>query len=312
MGVGFWIGMAVLALFVFGILPTFIMAGVLYKVLLVRSSPEKWGRECSIPEDEEYRRMFDIGMKWDEAHRDRKTPVEITNDGLRLRGEYFDFGGQKAVIIVPGRMESLLYSYYFAEPYRAEGYNVLVIDNRAHGLSEGKVSSLGFKEYRDLLAWSAFLHGTYGMDHIVLHGICIGASGALFALTSPSCPDYLKGMVAEGMYTTFYESFKNHMIRDHHPLFPFAPEVMCWIRLVSGANVVTDGPVKRIKLLHKPILMIHSRQDTFSLPEKAQQLYDSCPAPKRLVWFEKGAHSRVRINDTEGYDRAVREFLHTL
>ena len=34
-----------------------------------------------------------------------------------LIGEYFDFGKDRCVIILPGRCESLMYSYYFAPPY---------------------------------------------------------------------------------------------------------------------------------------------------------------------------------------------------
>ena len=304
-----WIWIAVGAILVFFLLPTMLMSGIIYTVLLVRTKSEKWDRSCSIPDDEEYVGMFREGLAWEEKWKEHKQPVSIVSNGLKLVGEYFDFGGKRAVIIVPGRMESLLYSYYFAEPYRQEGCNVLVIDNRSHGLSEGKVSCLGFREYRDLQAWSRMLSERFGTTQVVLHGICIGASASLFALTDRNCPDCLCGMVADGMYTTFCESFKNHMLEDKHPLFPFVAEVMLYIRLISHANVVTDGPVKRIRQLQKPILFIHSRADSFSLPEKAQQLFDACPAEKRLEWFEVGAHSRVRVNNPERYDRVIREFL---
>ena len=308
----YWILLAVgLFLFLF-LLPTLVMSGVLYTVLLVRRTPEKWGRECSIPEDREYFGMFEEGLAWDREYGDRKSAVTVMSDGLRLQGEYFDFGNDRAVIIVPGRMESCLYSYYFAEPYRASGYNVLVIDNRAHGLSEGKICSLGFKEYRDLLAWGRLLHDTLGCQTVLLHGICIGASASLFALTAPECPDYMAGMVADGMYMTFYESFKNHMREDHHPNFPFSLEVMAYIRIIGGANVVTDGPIRRIDQLRKPILFLYSQEDRFSLPEKAQILYDKCQAPKTIHWFANGAHSRIRVNDPEGYDRAIADFLKTV
>ena len=296
----------------FFLFPTWIMAGVLYTVLLVRNKPEKWGRECSIPDDEEYRGMFDEGIVWSERYAACKRPVSVTSDGFRLQGEFFDFGSDRAVIIVPGRMESLLYSYYFAEPYRAAGWSVLVIDNRAHGLSEGKFCSLGVKECHDLLAWGKLLHEDFGIGKVVLHGICIGAAASLYALVKPDCPDYMAGMVADGMYTTFYESFKNHMNEDHHPNFPLSLEVMGHIRLYGGANVVTDGPIRRISELKKPILFLQSREDRFSLPEKAQVLYDKCTAPKTLRYFDKGAHSRIRVNAPEEYDRAVTEFLQTV
>lgn len=312
MSTGTIIWIIVGVLFFFGLLPTWIMSGVLYTVLLVRNKPEKWGRECSIPDDEEYRGMFDEGIAWGERYEAARRSVSVVSDGLKLRGEYFDFGADKAVIIVPGRMESCLYSYYFAEPYRAAGYNVLTIDNRAHGLSEGKFCSLGAKEYRDLLAWGRLLHEECGVRKVVLHGVCIGAAASLYALIRPDCPDYMAGMVADGMFTTFYESFKNHMIEDHHPNFPFSLEVMGHIRLYGGANVVTDGPIYRIGSLKKPILFLQSKEDRFSLPEKAQLLYDKCTAPKTLRFFPKGAHSRIRVNDPAGYDRAITEFLETV
>lgn len=310
MSVSFWIWMAVLAVFVFLLLPTFIMAGVLYTVLLVRNKPDKWGRVCSFPEDEEYVGMYGEALDWHEKWSGNMREVSVTNDGLRLAGEYFDFGAKRAVIIVAGRTEACLYGCYFAEPYRAAGYNVLIIDNRAHGLSEGRYATLGVKESRDLLAWSELLHGELGNEGVWLHGVCIGAAAALYALTAKDCPDYMLGMTADGMFTTFYESFKNHMIDMHHPNFPLTLEVMAHIRLWAGSNVVTDGPIKHVAALKKPILFLHSREDVFSLPEKAELLYGRCGSPnKKLVWFEKGAHSRLRVNDTERYDLAVREFL---
>ncbi|MBO4432602.1 MAG: hypothetical protein J5852_03610 [Clostridia bacterium] len=304
----FWIIAAVV--FFFGLLPVLILSSIIYTKLLIRTTKKKWGRECVFPDDEEYFSMFKEGLKWDEEYSSYKLTVDIKSGRFHLFGEYFDFGSKKAVIIIAGRMESLLYSYYFAEPYREAGYNVLVIDNRAHGLSTGVINSLGYREYKDILAWGKFLNEKRGVEKIVLHGICIGASTGLFALTNKRCPDYFSALVAEGMYTTFGESFKNHMIEDGHPLFPFAGGTEFYMWAISGANVVTDGPVKRIPRMLKPILFLHSKQDVFSKPEKAEVLYNLCPAKnKKLVWFDKGIHSRIRINNTEKYDKEIVDFL---
>lgn len=297
---------AVLFLFVG---PVAVLSLILYRVLLVRTDPNKWGRECSIPDDEEYKRMFDIGIEWSREHEKARSEVSIVSCDYTLRGEYFDFGFDRAVIIIPGRMESCLYSYFFAEPFLKAGYNILAVDNRSHGLSEGKRCSLGYKEYIDIINWSKFLHDEKNINTVVLHGICIGASTALFALTSDRCPPYIEGMIAEGIYTTFAESFKNHMIQDKRPLFPLFMATMMQIRIVSGANVVSDGPIKRIAKLNKPILFLHSREDVYSLPEKSQEVFDKCIAPKEIQWFDVGAHSRIRINNMKKYDETVISFL---
>lgn len=301
-----------LVLLVFFILPTFVLSYIIYSVVLVRTKPDKWGRGNSMPDDEEQVRIYSDAQKWWDRNADRQTDVSINNDGFRLCGKYFDFGSDRAVIIIPGRMEACEYSCHFAYPYEKAGFNVLVIDNRSHGLSEGKYNSLGFREYSDIIAWAKMLHDVYGNGKIVLHGICIGSSTALFALTSDRCPDYLCAMTADGMYETFYESFKNHMILQKRPMYPFIWEIMLYIRIFAGANVVTDGPVRRIRDLKKPILFIHSREDVFSVPEKAEKLYESCPADKRIVWFDKGGHSRVRLHNPEEYDKAVVDFMQEL
>ncbi len=310
MGAWFYIILAVIAaLLLFGVLPVLVMSFIIYSVLLIRNKPDKWGRVCSFPDDPEYKRMFDTGIEWGEKYKDKKSPVEVKSGRFRLAGEYFDFGGDKAVIIISGRTEGCLYSYYFAEPYRKSGYNVLVIDNRAHGLSEGKINSLGYREYKDIIAWSGLLKAK-GNNTVVLHGICIGASTALFAATAKKCPEHIKAIVTEGMYVNFYESLKNHFTEKNKPIVPMAWGVVVHLFFISGANVVTDGPIKRIAYMKKPILMLQSREDTYSMPELAQKLYDKCPsADKKLVYFPKGAHSRIRINDEEAYDRTIEEFL---
>ena len=307
----YWIVLLVLVFLV--VLPPFVLSFILYSVLLVRTKPEKWGWEVSLPDDPEYVAMYEEGLAWGEKYLGFRRDVTTESCGLKLAAQYFDFGFDRAVIIIPGRMESCQYCYYFSEPYRAAGYNVLAIDNRAHGHSEGKVSTLGYREYRDLLAWGKLLHDELGAREVYLHGVCIGASAALFALTSPDCPDYFSGMTSDGMYVTFSESFRFHMTEKNRPIFPLFPLTMMWIRIVSGADVVHDGPIYRIGNMKKPILMIQSREDIYSLPERAQELYDACGSEtKKLVYFDHGAHSRVRCNAQELYDKTIRDFLAAL
>ena len=300
---------AALLLFV---LPVLAMSFALYAVLLLRTSKNKWGHTCSFPDDPEYVRMYNAGLEWEKTVTDKKRPVQVKSGRYRLVGEYFDFGAKRAVIIIAGRTESYQYSYYFASAYERDGYNVLVIDNRAHGYSDGHINRLGYGEYKDIIKWSGLLV-SLGNSSVVLHGICIGASTALFAAASKKCPGYIRAVVTEGMYVNFYESLKNHFKEKNKPLFPIIQGVVTHLFFISRANVVTDGPIRRIKKMYRPILMLQSRQDTYSVPEFAQVLYDRCPSEtKKLVYFPVGAHSRIRINDEQGYDRTVSEFLSSL
>ena len=291
---------------------TFPISKRVYNTQLVRTEPEKWGRVCSAPENEEQLAMWNDGIAWAEGFKDKIKEVKIHNDGFDLYGEYFDFGSDRCVLIVPGRCECLMYSYYFAAPYEKAGFNVLVIDTRCHGKSDGKYNTIGVKESRDVLAWVRFLNGELGNREIYIHGICIGTSSGIFAMIDKDCPDCLKGLVTEGCFVSFRETFKRHMMADKRPLFPVLDTVMLLINKHTGTNVYTQKPIRAIKKLRpeQRVLFLYGEKDIFSIPEKSRKLFAACSSlDKKLVWFDKGGHSHLRINNTEKYDNAIIEFL---
>ena len=302
----FWIVLAFLVFTgaFFLIYPGFLI----YKILLVRTKPEKWNRFYEGNSDDELTIIHKLGMQWGDKYDAFRTDVEIRSDGLKLVGQYFDFGSDRAVIIVPGRMEALYYSMHYAEPYRAAGLNVLVIDNRAHGNSEGKYNSAGFKEWADVLRWAEFLHDK-GNRKIMLHGICVGSATVLYAMTSDKCPDYVCCMAADGMYETFKETTANHFKERKKPLFPALNIVLWKLKKQCGVDPAKEGPITYIEKMNKPILFLHGVKDEFSFADKAQGLYDKCPSKdKRIVWFNEGKHSRLRMHNESEYDGAIIDF----
>lgn len=305
-------GVLLLGGLIFMLIRTVPIAKKVYELQLVRTSPEKWGRVCSAPENEEQLAMWNRGLRWAEEHKASMREVSIENEGLKLYGELYDFGGERCVIILPGRCESLCYSYYFAAPYARAGVSVLVIDARCHGRSDGTHSTIGVAESRDLRAWMNFLTEKCGKTQLYLHAICIGSNAAVLAMARRDCPKQLRGFVCEGCYTTFRETFRTHMLADHRPLFPVLDLVMLEIRRHTGTNVLRDSPLHNIGKVHTPSLFLFGEKDIFSRPEKSRRLFAACGArEKRLVWFPKGGHSHLRINNTEAYDKAIKEFLET-
>lgn len=297
---------------IFMLVYTYPIAKRVYEEQLVRTTPDKWQRTCSFPDDAEQVQMWNDGIAWMERNKERITELEIENDGMHLVGQYFDFGAERCVIILPGRCESLVYSYYFAPPYEQAGFNVLVVDTRCHGLSDGKYNTIGLKESTDVLAWAKLVHEKLGNQEIYFHGICIGTSSGLFALSSKNCPDYLRGLVTEGCYVSFRETFKRHMIALNRPRFPVLQWVMWQIRRHTGTNVYKYKPIRAIKKIDPScrILFLYGEKDIFSIPPKSRKLFAACASQdKKLVWFEKGGHSHLRINNTEKYDQAIIHFF---
>lgn len=295
---------------VFMLIYTMPIARRVYRDQLVRTEKEKWGRVCSAPQNEEQQAMWDAGVTWAQENADKMTEVHIQNEGLNLYGELYQADSKRCVIILPGRCECLKYSYYFAPPYMQAGMNVLVIDTRAHGKSEGVYNTIGKKESGDVVAWMRFLTEQFGMEEIYLHTICIGSAAGMGALTRADCPAQAKGIISEGCFVSFRETFKEHMVADKRPLFPVLDLVMLQIWRHSGTNVYAFKPISLVKKLKGRALFLFGEQDIFSRPPKSRKLFAACSAPdKKIVWFERGGHSHLRINNTEKYDAAIVDFV---
>ena len=283
-------------------------SGCVYRQTLKRKSPEHWS--ALAPDAPIEQIMMDRdGMKWAEEHRAYATEHMIVRGGLRLFGEYYDMGYGRTVIVLSGRTESRRYGYFFAPPYEAAGYNVMVLDPRAHGKSDGEYNTVGFEEGLDALEWARYAHDVLGARSVVFHGICIGAHAGMRAITDPSCPDYIEGLVTEGMFVNFWESMKNHVIEKKR----YMPPIMQCIdrRMIKHTGYsMKYGPINLIGGMKKPLLMLQSMEDPYSTPECAQLLYDTCPSEKkRIVYFAHGGHSLLRFVDRERYDGSITEFL---
>ncbi len=304
-----WILLGIVCFSLFFWMLTYIVSSYfVYTKTLRRGSKNNWSRDLPSSLDEFSLKMYDIGKKWHDKNVVYKKDVHIINEGLNLYGEYYDFGKKTCVMILSGRTESLRYGYYFAEAY-SDKCNVLVLDPRAHGLSDGEYNTVGFEECKDILAWVKFVNQELKIDSIIFHGICIGAAGGMYAITNEECPDSVKGIITEGMFPNFGESMKNHLIEKKKPVFIFYNMIDAWMKHYTGHSM-NFGPINVIDKLNKPLLMLHSKEDLYSKPEYAEKLFNLAKTKtKELVWFDHGAHSMIRINNTEKYDLAIKEFL---
>lgn len=287
---------------------------ITYKVFLdwlVRTTPDKWGRECSCVTDADHVKMFETGLEWGDENRQYCTEVSIVSDGLKLVGEYFDFGFDKCVLIEQGRAESLLYDYYFAKPYKEAGCNVLVIDTRANGKSEGKYVGVGIPESRDIPRWINYITETYPANkEFYIHGICIGSAAAVLAAAKDDFPTCVRAIIAEGTFHSFYESFKEHLIELHKPTFPIMMQIRLICKIHIGIDIKKQSPINCIDKIKVPFMLLCGKEDIYSRPAKCQSLFDKCSSEqKKIVWFDKGGHSHLRIINEEKYDNEVKTFI---
>ena len=296
----------------FWIVSYLVASHLVYVKTLKRNSKDQWGRDYPSDLNERSVAMYQAGIDWAERNKQHKIDVHIVNEGLNLYGEYYDFGHDRCVFILSGRTEALKYGYYFAIPYAKLGFNVLVVDPRGHGLSDGEYNTIGFEESKDQIAWIRHLQEQFGIKSVVLHGICIGSAGGSYALTSGNCPPIVKGFVAEGMYATFYESMKNHLIERKKPVFIMIDLIDAQMKKHTG-HTMKYGPINVIDKLDVPFMMLHSKKDQYSKADLAQKLFDKAGSnQKEIVWFPEGDHSMLRITDTQRYDESIENFVNKI
>ena len=305
-GVSIFVGVSLL----FGLWIIFETARRVYLHTLSKKYAGGWGRVCSAPNNPEQVKMWDDGLAYMAQFAKQKHDVQIENDGLKLYGEFYDFGSKKTALFLAGRCECLMYSYFYAKPYKESGYNLLFIDPRSHGLSEGKLSTVGIKESTDVLAWMKYIAKEFNQESFALHCVCVAGAAGLLAITNKDNPGLVERITIDGAFTNFKEFYRRHYVDLGHKIFPVFHLIWMWFRIYTGVSVMESNPEKCLSTLELPVLFIHSKNDKYSVPENAEKMFNNCPsAKKQIVWFSEGTHSHIRNNATEKYDQAIKDFL---
>ena len=305
------------------VIACFIVFNILFMLILVphiifyntvyRNPKKKRVRECTNLKDDDQIKMFEEGIAWANLYNDKRIPLEITHDGLNLKGEYIDFGYKKCAIILQGRTESLLYSYYFAKPYAESGYNILVVDLRAHGLSDGKFQTGGIKESQDIIAWMKYVEKRFEIESFIFHGICIGAATSVYATLALEKSGYKKveKIITDGLYSTYFEIFEKNFASFKKKPFPMLYLTFFIARLYTGVSFFKNKPIEAIKEINCPILLIYSKEDDLCPHESCEKIYASVKNPhSEIAYFPYGRHSHVRSMNQKSYDKKIKEFLY--
>ena len=270
-------------------------------------------RGCSDASFDYHLDMFNQGMKWREENIAYKHDVEVVSEGVKLVGEYFDFGFKKAIILMPGRTETCYYACYYAPTFKEAGYNVLTIDPRAHGLSEGKILTLGKLEGLDLIRWSELLHDKFGIETVVLYGLCGGGTASCVAFNNENCPSYIKGFVSDGMFYSFFNVYRRHIIDEGHPVYPVIWEVLGKIKHRNGVDPYKVTPRYLIDKVKVKTLFLTGQLDKFAVPYEAYKLYELCGSTQKEIHVIKNArHSHLRYDNPVDYEKVVIPFLKSI
>lgn len=239
--------------------------------------------------------------------------VHITsNDGLNLYGKFYHTSEDAPVVIMVHGYHAVAerdFPYYFKYSYE-RGHNILLIDQRSHGNSEGHTVCFGVKEREDVKLWCDYIVKRMGTDvKIMLEGVSMGSATVMMS-TALNLPSNVKGVVADCGYTSPEDIIKLVIpAMVPVPVKAIYPFVKLGAVVFGHFSVTSASPIEAMKTLKLPILFVHGENDTFVPFYMVNELYEACNSPKKYKYTVKNApHARSTFEDYEGCENALNSF----
>ena len=238
--------------------------------------------------------------------------VWITSeDGLKLHGTWFPREDEtKVVICFHGYTSQGMNDYIgLSGYYLKRGYSMLLVDERAHGQSEGEYIGFGCLDRKDALGWIGWVLKECGESvQILLHGTSMGGSTVLMA-SGLELPPQVKGIVSDCAFTSPKYVFTHVLHTMYHlPAFPMIQIADRVNKEKAGYGLDECNAAREVQKATVPILFIHGEADTFVPCRMCKEIYENCASPKQILTIPGAAHAESYYKDTAAYEQALDTF----
>lgn len=232
----------------------------------------------------------------------------VMPSGERHHAWFVRTGSNWTAIVVHGWRDCSIEFLYLARLYERDlGYNVVVPDLHAHGLSEGKAIRMGWLDRKDVLHWMS----VFQTDTMVVHGVSMG--GATTMMTSgEELPKGIRHVcfIEDCGYTSVWDEFAGELKSQFGlPTFPLMYTTSLLCKLRYGWSFGEASAINAVRKSPYPMLFIHGSDDRFVPTEMVHRLYDAKPSKKEL-WITEGAgHAESYARHKAEYIQRVKDFL---
>ena len=248
----------------------------------------------------------------------------MSEDGLILHAHYVHNKEVKRLPGEPVNVVLLSHGYggsgykdlvIFADYYLKKGFDLLIIDQRTHGRSEGSFITFGAREQNDISRWVGKIIEIAGSDcRILLHGWSMGAATIYLAVVN-GLPDNVKGLV----YDCGYAVAEAQMLDTAHK-FSKLPKSILWYvmqyakplcRLFLGFDMNEAAPFFAADEMMLPIFFVHGAEDSCVPLWMGKSLYKATlHTPYRKMLIVPGAeHTYSYVCDKKGYEQGISALL---
>lgn len=250
----------------------------------------------------QYTAKLKENIAWFKAAKSNKVQIH-SFDGLLLEGvRVTDNNPDNPLMILLHGYNSDRYALLNqAHEFSAMGFNLLMIDQRSWGKSEGVYTTFGFKESLDLLSWITYLRSEKPDVDIALYGVSMGASTIMKTL-GYVLPANVKLAIVDSGYTSLKDLIECQLKTN-----VLTPAIAVKIKRVLGFDIGEIDCKAALAKNEVPILFLHAKEDKTTPSSMASELYEANFGPKAIQFFDKGSHA---INCfANGYYDVIADFI---
>lgn len=237
--------------------------------------------------------------------------VSITShDGLKLTGRYYHVcDGAPLEILCHGYKGNAIRDFAgIWQLAKTAGHNVLLINQRCHGGSEGRTITFGILERRDVMGWIRYANNRFGSVPIVLSGVSMGAATVLM-VSGMELPENIKGVIADCPYDSPASIIKKVLNQDMGlPVGAVYPLILLGGILYGRFHLNADSPVEAVQRAQVPILLIHGDDDRFVPHAMSCNIHAAAPERIEFHTIPGAGHALNYVTDPEGYTEIVNRF----
>jgi alpha-beta hydrolase superfamily lysophospholipase len=246
----------------------------------------------------------------DSLHIPHETIHLATTDGINLEAWYAtknDSLHKGTVILFHGHGSSKCAIIKEAEAFYSFGYDILMVDFRNHGNSEGNTTTIGYVESKDVKAAYNYVQSK-GEKRIVLYGISMGA-----ATIMKSISDYnLKPVkvILEMPFGSLYDAVKGRMRTFHLPEQPFSALLTFWGGTEQRFWAFNFEPWEYATKINCPVLLQWGINDPRVTEAETNHIFKNLAShQKEFIKYIQCGHESLCKKENVKWVKTVSDFL---
>lgn len=269
--------------------------------------------EVPVPKSSQLQAQIDFGKKekqWQDV-------MLTSRYGYPLLATYIPNAKptNRTLIFLHGFTESRLSGLYYLGIYLDAGFNLLLIDSRAHGDSGGGAVTWGVYEKYDLDQWVDWVRERFPGGTIGVHGISMGAATGLMHAQLNESKRRVSFYISDSAYSDFETLMNWELEQRKNSVKPMLPPKILLL-YANAAAYLNDrftfyqaSPVRAVGRVTTPILYLHGEADRLIPVSMACELYNATKGPRQIRIFPKAGHAAGVFEDWAEYNEIIRNFI---